>query len=356
MPKKKYYQRKDGLYETIRKINGRRVAFRGKTCAEVDRKILEYDVRVKKGRKLSAVLDEWMRGKELEVAETTMAAYSPYIANLREELGDRYVGEITPIDLRRFVDRFTARGYAGGTVQLQITVVKQAFSYAVMTGDIATSPATEIRKKRGLPKSSRRALTEREEQLVEQYRGEDYLMGLLLLYTGFRRGELLALEWQDIDRQDGVIRLRRKINYGAGHYARPKLEHHLKNGDTLRVVPLLQPLADALPRNRIGRIFAEPDGSYLSQFHFEARWAAYRKAVGLPEDVTPHCFRHSLATICFEAGVPARDLAAFLGDTVEIAERVYVELRERHHNSSAERVNAYLQMRAEERAGQSVEA
>lgn len=352
----KYYRRKDGLYESIRKINGRRVAFRGKTCAEVDRKILEYNTQAKKGRKLSAVLDEWERGKELEVAETTMAAYSPYIANLREALGGRYVGEITPMEVGRFIDRFTAQGYAGGTVHLQLTVVKQAFSHAVMAGDIAVNPAVEIRKKRGLPKSSRRALTEQEERLVEQYRGEDYLMGLLLLYTGFRRGELLALEWQDIDHRDGVIRLRRKLNYGAGHCARPKLEHHLKNGDTLRVVPLLQPLADVLPRNRIGRIFAEPDGSYLSQSHFEARWAAYRKAVGLPEDVTPHCFRHSLATICFEAGVSSRDLAAFLGDTVQVAEDVYVELRERHHASSADRVNAYLQMRSDELDEQGAQA
>lgn len=347
----KYYRRPDGLYETIKKINGRRVAFRGKTCAEVDRKLLEYNTQVRRGRKVSVLLDEWERVKEREVAGITYINYGPYIKNIRTRFGPMYAGDVRPADICRFIDEFTAKGYAGGTVDTQLSLVKQLFSYAVRTGDVEVSPAAEVFKARNLPRKKRRALTEDEERLVEEYRGEDYLLGLMLLYTGFRRGELLALEWQDIDRQGGVIRLTRKLNYRLG-----RVENYLKNGDTERVIPLLAPLADALPRNRIGRIFTDKDGNYLTAERFNRRWRAYREAVGLPEDVTPHCFRHSLATICFEAGVSARDLAAFLGDTVEIAEKVYVELRERHHTTSAERVNAYLQMRAEERAGQRTQA
>lgn len=217
-------------------------------------------------------------------------------------------------------------------------------------GDVEVSPAAEVHRAKNLPKKKRRALTEDEERKLEEYRGEDYPLGLILLYTGFRRGELLALEWQDFDHRAGVVRLTRKLNYLMG-----RVENYLKNGDTERVIPLLAPLADALPHNRIGRIFTDKNGNYLTATQFAKRWKAYREAVGLPEDITLHCFRHSLATICFEAGVSAQDLAAFLGDTVEIAEKVYVELRERHHISSAERVNAYLQMRAEERASQSVQ-
>lgn len=352
MSRKKYYQRPDGLFEATRTVNGKKVRFRGKTCAEVDRKILEYNTQARRGRKVSAILDEWERAKEREVVESTLTTYKPYIANVREALGDRYAGDIRPGDLCRFIDDFTAKGYAGGTVDLQLSVVKQLFSFAVRRGDVDVSPATEVHKARNLEKGRRRALTEDEERMVEEYRGEDYLLGLFLLYTGFRRGELLALEWQDIDHRAGVIRLQRKLNYGGGHASCPKVENYLKNKDDQRVIPLLAPLAEVLPRNRIGRIFTGDTGKYLTQSAWRKRWIKYQQAVGLPEEVTPHCFRHSLATICFEAGVPARDLAAFLGDSVQVAERVYVELRERHHASSAERVNAYLQMRVEERQGQ----
>ena len=59
MAKKKYYQRPDGLFETSRTVNGKRIFFRGKTCAEVDRKILAYNAEKKLGRKVPIIADEW---------------------------------------------------------------------------------------------------------------------------------------------------------------------------------------------------------------------------------------------------------------------------------------------------------
>ena len=58
----------------------------------------------------------------------------------------------------------------------------------------------------------------------------------------------------------------------------------------------------------------------------------------------------STAPICFEAGVDAKTTAAYIGDTEQVTQAVYTELRERHHADSAERVNAYLELRAADRA------
>ena len=71
MAKRSYYRRPDGLYETTRTVNGKRVRFRGRTCAEVDRKILEYNTQVKQGRKLEVIGREWLEGREREVAYST---------------------------------------------------------------------------------------------------------------------------------------------------------------------------------------------------------------------------------------------------------------------------------------------
>ena len=62
--KSKYYVRPDGLHESIRTINGKRVAFRGKTDREVDRKILEYKDRSEKGRTVKEMVEEWQKDKE----------------------------------------------------------------------------------------------------------------------------------------------------------------------------------------------------------------------------------------------------------------------------------------------------
>ena len=66
--------------------------------------------------------------------------------------------------------------------------------------------------------------------------------------------------------------------------------------------------------------------------------------------ITPHCFRHSFTTICFEAGIDAKTTAAYIGDTEQVTKDVYTELRRRHNATSAERVNAYLELRSAERA------
>ena len=55
--KSRYYVRSDGLHESIRTINGKRVAFRGKTDREVDRKILEYREKLEQERTVKGICD-----------------------------------------------------------------------------------------------------------------------------------------------------------------------------------------------------------------------------------------------------------------------------------------------------------
>lgn len=346
--KAKYYRRPDGLYETIRKIDGKRVPFRGRTCAEVDRKMLEYTQEREKGRYVPAIVSEWLRTKEEAVkagdlAENSLKSYGLYAKRLSEAFKGVRASEVEPRDLKRYIRAMESEGYYGKTVGVNLSVIKQVFSHAVLMGDVAISPAVEIKKSRNLPAKERLPLTEAEERLVETYRGPDWMMGLILLYTGCRKGELLALEWQDIDRQNKVIHFTKKLDH---QYCPPKVDHRLKNMQR-RDAPLFDVLADVLPRNRLGPIFTNADGTHLTNGQYAKRWAAYRDAVGLGEHVTAHCFRHSYATICYEAGIDEKACAAFLGDTEEVTRGIYQKLRDRHHQISAEAVNLHLSKRAE---------
>ena len=337
----KYYQRPDGLFETSRKINGKRVMFRGKTCREVDRKILEYHEDVTKGRPFPVVANEWYASKDGEISRSCWNVYGYAVKRLKATFTQR-IGEIKPLDLTRYIRDFERKGYASGTVDIEITVIKQIFAYAVVdSGDIETSPASELKKSRGLPKKKRGALTEDQERAVEDFRGENWLFGVMLLYTGMRRGELLALDWQDIDRRARVIHVTKKLNWAYG-YA-PVLEGFTKNHKN-HDVPLFDALARMLPTDRVGKIFTDEDGNYWTSGYLQRVWRTYRDAVGL-DGVTPHCFRHSFATICFEAQIPAASAASFMGDTTEVVEKIYTDLRENKRIEDAEQVEAYLTAR-----------
>lgn len=100
--KPKYHVRPDGLHEAIRVINGKRIAFRGKSDAEVERKMIECQPRLAQGRPFSAVADDWEREHFESVAPNTLRAYRPALARAVEHFGDELILEITPPDIKKF--------------------------------------------------------------------------------------------------------------------------------------------------------------------------------------------------------------------------------------------------------------
>ena len=193
MAKNKYHQRPDGLFETSRTVNGKRIYFRGKTCREVDKKILSWQDERERGRKFPVIADEWETEHEKSVRESTRRVYSFAVKRLKEAFPG-YASDIEPLDVQRYIRDFERQGRAGNSVQIELSVCKMIFSHAVMSGDIRVSPAAEVRKSRGLPKKQRRALTETEERAVKDSAATKppfWLFPYLLLYTGLRRGEAL---------------------------------------------------------------------------------------------------------------------------------------------------------------------
>lgn len=346
--KSKYYQRPDGLYESIRTINGKRVAFRGHSCREVDRKILEYKEQQERGRTVKEVCDEWQRAREGEIGEATRLSYKHRVKVLTESMGERPVKTIRPMDLERLLLRMKEQGQAGGTITLQLTVCKQIFRWAVVHGDIDVSPAAEVRVPRGAVKGKRGSLTPEQIQTVTRYRGEGWLLGLMLLYTGCRKGELMALRYEDIDRKAGIITIRRKANYA---YCPPRIEDQTKTAAGMRTIPLLSPIRRALPTNRLGLIFHGEDGGPLGAGMVDRIWRDFLEGTGLkgPEGqkVTPHWLRHTFATICYDADVDVKSTASFLGHADEkITMGIYTHLSKTREQRSAEKLAAYIDKEA----------
>ena len=345
--KGKYYQRKDGLYEAIRTINGKRVAFRGKTEREVERKMREYKEKEERGKMFAEVADEWLVERESEISEATRLHYDSSVRTAKDFFHVP-IKQIAPLDVKRYLSHLAKQGYTQGTVKVKLSALRQIFSYAVIEGYIDVSPTEEAKIPKGLHKGQRNALTEEQEQMVKRSgiakTAPFWLFAYLLLYTGLRRGEAAARTYADIDRKNMVIHVNKKVNYSHGHS--PKLENFLKSKNGLRDVPLLPPLADALPKNAIGLIFPGKDGGHMTAYDIKSSWEKYCQAVGLVDDsgdeleypITPHCLRHSFATICYEAGLDPRSAAQFLGVDVATLEAVYTHLREGKKISAAEKL------------------
>ncbi len=340
--KEKYYQRPDGLFETIRTVNGKRVAFRGKTCREVDRKLLAYQEKAEGGRTVSEVSCEWQKQKEREgVSNWTQTSYRLACDRIEAAIGDKYIKEVKAIDCQRILESMAAQGYKQGTVKLEKTVLVQLFRWAVLQGDIDVSPAAAVTLPRKLPKKSRYPLTAEQIKAVTECRdGDWWLLGLAFLWTGCRRGELLALRYEDIDRKARRITINKKLDFSTG---KAVLEDHTKTEAGMRTIPLLSPLGDALPRGRIGLIFHDGEGGYINPSMFVRIWKEYQETVGLPSEITPHFFRHTFATICYDAGSGAKETSAILGHASEqITMELYTHLSKKKQDGAAECIERYV--------------
>jgi integrase len=140
---------------------------------------------------------------------------------------------------------------------------------------------------------------------------------VLLAATDLRRGELLALRWEDVDLDNRVLTV-------AGSIVRLKGQGLVRQDSTkgggARSVPLPQFAVDALHRrksehtrpNNSEVIFASSTGTMRDPDNFGEQWREVRESLGLP-DVSSHSFRKTVATLIDDSGLSARIGADQLG-------------------------------------------
>ena len=112
MAKKKIYQRPDGLYEKKVTINGKRVAFRGKTEREIVQKMVAYQQRAESGPSFEEMADEWWEYKESRLSPNTVGGYRVAKRRAVERFGVTPIKDITTTQVRAWLDWLGNRGYA----------------------------------------------------------------------------------------------------------------------------------------------------------------------------------------------------------------------------------------------------
>lgn len=306
----KYYVRPDGLHETIIRINGKRKAFRGKTDREVWNKVKAYrdDLAVGKTETFESVAHSWWNEIEPTLAPNSLRNYSPAYERAVAEFGSMDVSSVTAKDVEKYINQF-AKTRAKKTVVTQRQIIRQILNKAQREGYIAFNPADAVLLPKNLPQKRRHAPGADQIAKIKAGVTEDFgLFAFLIYYTGCRRGEALALRYEDIDRTAKKIRINKSAYYiGAQpNIKTPKTEA----GD--RVVPLLSALEKALPEKKHGYIFSDDGGkSPMMDHRVTKAYAAYQAATGVT--VSPHEIRHGYATALHDAGVDYKTAQQLLG-------------------------------------------
>ena len=192
--------------------------------------------------------------------------------------------------------------------------------------------------------------------LVERLRGRAmYPRVITALFTGVRRGELLALRWHDVDlEKEPTLRVREAIEETkAGlRFKTPKTEN------SVREISLPDIVVEALREHRqkqreqrvalgLGKLaesallFPRLNGEPQSPRAFSKEWADVAASIGSP--VTFHALRHTHASHLIDAGIDVVKISRRLGHaSAGITLKVYSHLFRKRDDKSSAAINAAI--------------
>lgn len=301
--------------------------------------------------RVSQLARVWLEDLEAEerVKPQTLDRYRVLVDNhINPGIGDLRLSEARAGRLDRFLRSVAERHPAQAQSVKQ--VLGQMFAVAVRHDAVAANPVREVGRLRSAKKAVRaletaqledvrravrlwRTVPDSEGRMPPGPRPTEDLADMidLMLATGLRIGEVLALLWSDVDlaatppRLEVTGTLVHVVGEGLVRQAAPK------TSAGWRTLALPGFAVDVLLRRReqedpnpLGAVFVTRTGNFVSPHNMRRRWRDARKGTGL-EWVTPHTFRRTVATI-IEREHGTKDASAQLGHASEaVTSKHYVE-------------------------------
>jgi integrase len=229
------------------------------------------------------------------------------------------------------------------------TLLRGALQLAVLNNVLGANPVRDVQMiKSSRQQTGAKALTaEQLRELIEKLNGSESCRKRdlvdpisVLVATGLRRSELLALRWSDFDEAAGTVTVAAKVVREAGK-GLVRVDE-AKTAAGRRTIPLptfaVRALTERRARPFVGEhtmIFPSTSGTLRDPENFAGQWRAVRDELGVP-DISSHSFRKTLATLIDDEGLSARIGADHLGHAkVSMTQDRYMS-RGRVHTEVAE--------------------
>jgi integrase len=234
------------------------------------------------------------------IDESTKRKLAGQFKHARSEFGDRFPDSLRQIDVEDWRERLPP-----GSRHDVFRAFRQALRWAVARGLADRDPSAGIRnpkRKRHERRDVRPFESWEEVEQVAVLDSRYRAIPFVAVGCGLRPEELFGLHRGDVDRNAGILHVRRRYTGGV-------LKEGGKTAGSVRTVPLRKVVLDALD-TRAARIdtpilFPAPRGGYIDIEKFRYReWTPAVRAAGVEHRCLNDC-RHTFATWAIEAGVQA---------------------------------------------------
>ncbi len=199
---------------------------------ELNRQAVMFEEACMHGYKAKAVkfeelAEEWFAEyARLNLRSTTYERMKQLTHRIYPAIGHLRIDKITARHLQGFVNSLTKEGanektgkpLAPKTIRHNLSLISDVFSYAVKMGVVADNPCAKVTIPKGEQKEKQIYTPAEVERFLTLLNSEPLKYRTffnLMIYSGFRRGEMLGLEWKDVNFETNVISVRRTSNYTA---------------------------------------------------------------------------------------------------------------------------------------------
>lgn len=299
----------------------------------------------------------WIDIKTRTVRENTVRNYKDrYKKNIQPLIGNKRLRDVNSIDCQNIMFQMADQGYKSSTLELTRNTLSNLFEYAFVYDVIPKNPCNKLVKSNiGKKSIKKRALTLNEQKaFTEAIKNTSYeLQYRFILQTGLRTGELVGLQWNDVDFEGRVLNVNRSLEY---RYERGTwLNHPPKSESGYRSIPLTQEAIRILQEQKAHNaqikivdfewseyIFLSRKGKPVKNSTYDTNLYKICQKANIKQ-FSMHVLRHTFATRCIEAGMLPKTLQVILGhSTLAMTMDRYVHITDEQRTMEMERISDLL--------------
>lgn len=309
-------------------------------------------------------LDAWYRKwldvyKRPAVRANTIRHYKyVYEHNIQPYIGNPKLTEITRLMVTDVLNKLKEKGYQWESLNKVKILLTDMFERAVDDEFMLKNPAKRVKIPVAKPEREVKALSKDDQQVFFQCSSGTFYDNLfrVAVSTGLRPGELFALTEDSLDFSKKEIRVEKTLLYQKleGDTGKTFHENNPKTFSSRRTVPMNKYCEEALQRQiilhkmvinnspkpkgeRTNYIFCTIYGTPLCSQIYADAIARIVKEINYSRDpleamekFSGHCFRHTFATRCFEAGIPPKTVQTYLGHaTLQMTMDLYTSVMDK---------------------------
>lgn len=295
---------------------------------------------------------------ERNLSERTLKAYLGDLKAFERFFEEKNIADITIDDIRQYIGNLeTNHHHKDTTIRRKIASLKVFFTFLEEEGIIPDSPTRKIKRRytvakhlpRVMSKDEVRRLLEKAHQEIEildascdcildptsmnsklSRAHRDRMILEILFSTGIRIGELVGLNIEDINLQEKTI-----LIFGKGRKERIV---YISSDEVLEVIKNYFSFRENI-ESQSKAVFLNKYGERLSIYSVENIFRKYCEKAKIKNYYTPHCLRHTMATMLLNNGADIRAVQEILGHTCITTTQIYIEVSSKHKKRVLEKFN-----------------